>query len=94
MIAKIVTVASILLAGCGTAASVPGNISTVTDPLGRAYGVTYDGDDAPTLLQYPNGTETTYAYDARHRVTDIAAVQTATSTLQAALNPPAPPPAA
>jgi len=54
--------------------------STVTDPLGRAYGVTYDGDDAPTLLQYPNGTETTYTYDARHRVTDIAAVQTATST--------------
>ena len=63
-----------------TAYDADDRASTVTDPLGRTYGVSYDADDAPTLLQYPNGTETTYAYNARHRVTDIAAVQTATST--------------
>jgi RHS repeat-associated protein len=63
-----------------TTYDVAGRPATVTDPLGRIFSVTYDGDGGPTLLLYPNGTETTYAYDARHRTTDLANVESAAST--------------
>jgi YD repeat-containing protein len=57
----------------------------VQDPLGRSIAVTYDAASNRKELDDPNSTKTTYAYDARNRLTSI-------STLQIPAGAPPPPP--
>ncbi len=63
-----------------TAYDASGRPMTVTDPLNRAYQMTYDADDGPATLSYPNGIQTTYAYDPRHRLTNLTTTQPSTNT--------------
>ncbi len=46
--------------------------SGVMDPLGRLFTITYDAAGNRSSALYPNGTRTTYAYDDRNRLTNLA----------------------
>jgi RHS repeat-associated protein len=51
---------------------VLGRLQSVTDALGRPYAFEYDANGNRAALRYPNGVETTYAYDALQRLTQLA----------------------
>ncbi len=48
-----------------------GRLTTLTDPLNRAYGVQYDVNGNRTSLSYPNTETTSYTYDPRGRLTTL-----------------------
>ncbi len=52
-----------------------GRLSTVTDPLSRAYGAQYDANSNRISLNYPNSETTSYAYDTRGHLTSLITKQ-------------------
>jgi RHS repeat-associated protein len=46
-------------------------LNTVTDPIGRGYSHGYDANGNRTSVRYPNGVQTTYAYDALNRLKEL-----------------------
>jgi RHS repeat-associated protein len=52
---------------------VAARLTGVTDPLGRTYTLGYDPNGNRTSLSRPNGTATSYAYDALNRLTTLTA---------------------
>jgi RHS repeat-associated protein len=48
------------------------------DPLGRSFAATYDAAGRRAQLNSPNGTATSYAYDARDRLTSVSTIAGAT----------------